>query len=403
VDTRAHQGSRAPLTPVSTASVEGLLVVLPSASRGDQALDPGVVVAGLALLRRVVLAAARAGLLPIVVGYPRREVASILAGTSAILLAPDEAMERVPAGRLVFLPLAVIPQSDWLGALLATPLGAGQLHVDPGTVAVLDADDPGRVLSVASSCRSLDEVVGALRTSFKTEDRAFDERGRFVLAGPRAVRALERWLLENLIKPNEGFMSRHFERRISLALTRRLCKTGVTPNTMTLVSVAIGLVGTAFFLSSAPAYQFSGALLFLIHSILDGCDGELARLKFLESRFGAVLDILGDNLVHTAAFLFMAVGWSLDTRAWWPLALGGIAIFSTLTVATIVHRRGMRASTGDGPPSALSRVADKSVHRDFIYLILLLAAAGKVRWFLVLTAIGAPIFLLLLFWLGRRR
>jgi phosphatidylglycerophosphate synthase len=388
---------------VAFESVEELLVVLPSTLRGGEAISPGAVVAGLPLLRRVVLAAARAGLLPVVVGYPRRDVAPLLAGTPAIVLAPDEPVASLSARRLVFLPLTVIPQPDWLRAVVAMPMETAQLYVDGTTVAVLDVDDPKPVLAVASRCESLDEVVATLRATFKTVDHSFDERGRFVLATPGGVRGAERWLLENLVKPNEGFMSRHFERRISLALTRRLCRTRITPNTMTLVSVGIGLAGAPFFLAAAPARQFIGALLFLIHSILDGCDGELARLKFLESRFGAALDVCGDNFVHTAVFLCMAIGWSLDSGSWGPLYLGGIAVASTLSVAAIVHRRGMRASTGDRPPSALSRLADAAVYRDFIYLILLLAAAGKARWFLVLTAVGAPIFLLLLVWLGRRR
>jgi phosphatidylglycerophosphate synthase len=403
VDTRPVQGSGTPLKPgVAPASMEELLVVLPSA-RGDEAVAPGVVVAGLPLLRRIVLAAARAGLKPVVLGYPEREVAPFLHGTPAIFFAPDEPIAPLSGGRLVFLPLTVIPQAAWLRAVLAVPLDTGQLHVDGATLAVLDVDDPRPVLAVASRCRGLDEVVAALRTTFKTADHAFDERGRFVLATPRDVRGAERWLLRSLVKSSEGFMSRHFERRVSLALTRRLCRTRITPNAMTLVSIGIGLAGAPFFLSSVPAYQVLGALLFLVHSILDGCDGELARLKFLESRFGAALDICGDNLVHTAVFLCLAIGWSLDSSSWGPLYLGGIAVASTLGIAAIVHRRGMRASTGDGPPSALSRLADVVVYRDFIYLVLLLAAAGKARWFLVLTAVGAPLFLLVLAGLGRRR
>ena len=388
---------------VASASVEELVVILPAPSREDETVAPGAAVAGLPLLRRVVLAVTRAGLTPVVAGYPRREVAPFLAGTPAIVLAPDEPVPPLLSRRLVFLPLTVIPQPEWVRAAFAISLEAGPLYTDGATLARLDVDDPGPVLAVASRCRSLDEVVAALRATFKTVDHSFDEHGRFVLATPGDVRGAERWLLRSLIKPNEGFMSRHFERRVSLALTRRLCTTRITPNAMTLVSVGIGLAGASFFLAAQPALQFIGALLFLIHSILDGCDGELARLKFLESRFGAALDICGDNLVHTAVFLCMAIGWSLDSGSAGPLYLGGIAVASTLGVAAIVHRRGMRASTGDGPPSALSRLADVAVYRDFIYLILLLAAAGKARWFLVLTAVGAPIFLLLLVWLGRRR
>ena len=65
--------------------------------------------------------------------------------------------------------------------------------------------------------------------------------------------------------------------------------------------------------------QTIGALLFLAHSILDGCDGELARLKFQQSRWGGVLDFWGDNVVHTVIFGCMGIGWSLAADSLWPL------------------------------------------------------------------------------------
>jgi phosphatidylglycerophosphate synthase len=197
-------------------------------------------------------------------------------------------------------------------------------------------------------------------------------------------------------------MSRHFERRISLALTRRLCRTRITPNAITFVSLLIGLASAPFFLSSAPLHQVAGALLFLAHSILDGCDGELARLNFLESRWGAIFDIAGDNLVHVAVFAAMAVGWSRQADATWPLVLGAITIISTLTIVGIVFRRGMRASREGAPASTLARVADSVIYRDFIYLILMLAIIGRAHWFIALTAVGAPAFVVVLAWLGRR-
>ena len=88
---------------------------------------------------------------------------------------------------------------------------------------------------------------------------------------------------------------------------------------MSLISIAVGICGGPFFLSSRPLMQTIGALLFLAHSILDGCDGELARLKFQQSRWGGVLDFWGDNVVHTVIFGCMGVGWSLSAGALWPL------------------------------------------------------------------------------------
>src|SRR5204863_375134 len=86
------------------------------------------------------------------------------------------------------------------------------------------------------------------------------------------------------------------------------------------------------FLSASPAWQLTGALLFLAHSILDGCDGELARLKFLETRHGAVLDFWGDNIVHFAVFSGIAVGWALHVHSAWPLVVGAVAVAAAFVV-----------------------------------------------------------------------
>jgi len=101
-------------------------------------------------------------------------------------------------------------------------------------------------------------------------------------------------------------------------------------------------------------------------------------------------------------FSCMAVGWSIYLVSDWPLVLGGVVLVSTLSIAAIVSGRGMRASTDGGPSSAVSRIADVVVYRDFIYLIVLLAVFGKAHWFVAISAVGAPMFLLLLAWLGRR-
>jgi phosphatidylglycerophosphate synthase len=194
-------------------------------------------------------------------------------------------------------------------------------------------------------------------------------------------------------------MSRHFERRISLALTRRLMRTGVTPNAMTLTSAAIGLVGALFFLSTSPVWQLLGALLFLTHSVLDGCDGELARLKFQHSRLGAVLDFWGDNVVHVAVFACIAIGWSLSIGAAWPLALGALAAAGTLGSAAMMFERTAQDRTGD---HFAAQAIDAVSSRDFIYVVVVLSAFGKAAWFLVAGAIGAPGFVLLVLWLDRR-
>jgi phosphatidylglycerophosphate synthase len=217
---------------------------------------------------------------------------------------------------------------------------------------------------------------------------------------PRA----EAFLLRGLIKDTEGFMSRHFDRKISLAVSRRLAGTRVTPNQMTLVAVAIGLIGAPFFLSSRPAIQVIGGALFLLHSILDGCDGELARLKFQESRWGGALDFWGDNLVHMAVFGAMGLGLARATGRDWPLVCGATAVVATAASAFFVYQRTMTGMK-EGPlftsvavheETIISRVADALSRRDFIYLVLIMSAFGIADWFVISSAIAVPAFFLAL-------
>ena len=150
-------------------------------------------------------------------------------------------------------------------------------------------------------------------------------------------------------------------------------------------------------------YQLAGALLFLAHSILDGCDGELARLKFMESSRGAVLDFWGDNVVHVGVFACMALGLSLAQEATWPLALGAVTVVATLGAAACQSRAIMLDTAVGADASWIARFAEAFSHRDFIYLVIALSAFGKAHVFLILASIGTPIFFGLLLWVGARR
>jgi phosphatidylglycerophosphate synthase len=383
-----------------------LLVIVQSDADGNAKVPPGMIVAGLPLVRRLVLAAERAGVQRILVLVPDAEkVKRLLEGTDALVAASGEPLPQLPPGRMVVLAGTVLFQAAWLRALFELPIERERLYAEASSVGVMESDDPREALSGGTGGRAVPDVFAAMAQARPVVPRTFPHEGRFVLGGPQDCRPAENWLLRGLIKETEGFMSRHVERRISLAISRRLAPSSITPNAMTLFSVGVGLLGAPFFLSSAPASQLTGALLFLLHSILDGCDGELARLKFQESRWGGLLDFWGDNVVHVAVFMCMGIGWSLAVHAGWPLILGGAAVAGTLLSAGFVYRHTMREQAKPGPlftsvvksgGSGLSRVADALARRDFIYLVVLLSAAGKANWFLLLAGVGAPVFFLVL-------
>ena len=296
--------------------------------------DDDPMVLGLSLVQRTVLAARRAG-------YGR-----------TLLLGDKGAAGALPsslAAPLILAPAAILAEADWLEQIASA-------RIEPAAWAAL----PGRIVmaSAASAPAAADALNedGGVRDLRRRESRLARlfgppapipaEIDPMVVETPADVRAAERRLLRSLVKDTDGFMARHVERPISLAISRRLARTAITPNQMSLISIAVGICGGPFFLSSRPLMQTIGALLFLAHSILDGCDGELARLKFQQSRWGGILDFWGDNVVHTVIFGSMGVGWSLSAGALWPLALGAGAVLGTLGSAGFVYWRLMRGKDG---------------------------------------------------------
>ena len=236
------------------------------------------------------------------------------------------------------------------------------------------------------------------------------------LEAPLSQGPIVDWLMVAGPKPQDGFMARHFDRHLSLAASRALLDTTVTPNQMTVFSTILGLIGSCFFLGSSRFYYVIGALLVWLHSVLDGCDGELARVRFQESAFGSDLDFWGDNLVHLALFTCLGVGfWLTGNRH--TLLLAAIADAGVLASAWTAwrHRIESRAERariapdagvvdeleGDGFESKLSRLENALAQRDFIYLLVLLAFVDMVYEFLWAAAIGGSLYFAIMLYLRR--
>jgi len=81
-------------------------------------------------------------------------------------------------------------------------------------------------------------------------------------------------------------MAKHFDRKISGAISGLLLKTPVTPNQITLSVTLLGIGAGVCMAQPGYRWKLLGALVFLATSILDGCDGEIARAKKLTSRLG---------------------------------------------------------------------------------------------------------------------
>jgi hopanoid biosynthesis associated radical SAM protein HpnJ len=213
--------------------------------------------------------------------------------------------------------------------------------------------------------------------------------------GSAGVREAERRLLHSLRQPSDGYLAR-FDRVLSVALSRALIRTPVTPNVITAVSLLVGLGGAALLASPTPWAALLGALLLWTSCILDGCDGEVARLKLLTSSFGARFDAAADDVVHLATFVAIAMHLSRarpDLSLVGPVALLLFGVMASMaSVWWVINRYPSDRRLG------FRRVYERIASRDYIYVVVVLTALGRLEWFLWAAAVGANLFWLSLWW-----
>jgi len=109
-------------------------------------------------------------------------------------------------------------------------------------------------------------------------------------------------------KPQDGFVSRFLNRPISSRITRLLVKFPIHPSALTASIFLLPIIAAVFLVRGDYLSVLFGAAIFQLFSILDGCDGEIARAKNLESKFGERLDNLCDFLGSLIYVLTLGTG-----------------------------------------------------------------------------------------------
>ncbi|MDJ0765067.1 MAG: CDP-alcohol phosphatidyltransferase family protein [Myxococcota bacterium] len=218
-------------------------------------------------------------------------------------------------------------------------------------------------------------------------------------------RLAERALMKSLIKEADGIISRNLNRKISTAISRRLAAYPIRPNWVTAVVFLVGILSGPFALMGTYTGFVLGGFCYWFSAVLDGCDGELSRLKFQGSKLGAWLDTIVDDMVGLSYILGMytALARGSDHAFWSYLGIGGVAAY----LATILPRyyiMARRSGSGDYQKMAretrpkqqgrFSRLAltvrDMVFRTDFLpFYALVTAVAGIVPAFAVPFAVGA--------------
>jgi hypothetical protein len=109
-------------------------------------------------------------------------------------------------------------------------------------------------------------------------------------------------------KPQDGFVSRFLNRSISRRVTSALLQFPIHPNAWTISIFVLPVIACAFLVRGNYVSIVVGAAIFQLFSILDGCDGEIARAKNLESKLGERLDYFSDFIASLLYVLALGFG-----------------------------------------------------------------------------------------------
>jgi phosphatidylglycerophosphate synthase len=346
----------------------------------DVTVPPRARLAGLPLAERVVRAALKAGYTRIFVWAPHRidrpaglettlrAIAPDAGGSITIVrsveewraavrqLSPVEPVTAIGAGSVVShalltSALTIAPADDQ-----ATDVPAGSAWPESGVLRVRASVDPARLQSELRARRDRDlplpsgvdvaDGIGLLALRIRT---------------PAELADAEQTIRRSSYKDTDATVAR-FNRRLSLPVSIALIRTPLTANQLSVILVALGLYSAWLFSIGHYWTGVLGAFLSLAASVLDGCDGEIARLKYQESSLGCWIETVGDYSYYVAIFIGLTIGAVRQTQ--WELfywlgagALGGML----LTFALLIY---LRTRLTGGQPEKLHAIAGARFQAD---------------------------------------
>ena len=195
----------------------------------------------------------------------------------------------------------------------------GRIQAIDKTLDDWDAGDTGVMLCTSGLFEGLEHAAASNKHGLSDglRDLAREGRARIVdvtgllwldVDTPDALHEAERRLMyDQGRKTRDGPVARYLNRPVSRWLSRYLVRTMVTPNQISLLSWMLSCVAAGLMAASGYSALAAGGALAQLASIVDGCDGEIARLKQTESVFGAWFDAVLDR--YADAILLLGLMW----------------------------------------------------------------------------------------------
>ncbi len=137
----------------------------------------------------------------------------------------------------------------------------------------------------------------------------------------------------------DTYHGRYFARHISIYITYFCLLLGLSANTVTFISLLIGMLSVVFFSLGASSFIIWGIILLQFWYILDHVDGEIARYNKTVSLSGEYFDHINHYLIHPTIFFALGIGLYNLYKAQVYLIMGSASGLSILLIRVITNLR----------------------------------------------------------------
>ncbi|MHA1265050.1 MAG: CDP-alcohol phosphatidyltransferase family protein [Candidatus Helarchaeota archaeon] len=178
-------------------------------------------------------------------------------------------------------------------------------------------------------------------------------------------------------KSTDGIISRHLNRKISIHISKFFLwlYPGISPNSVSIFCLFLGIIGGVLFIFSFPLI---GGIVIQLSSIIDGCDGEIARMRNRGSRFGgffdSILDRYADLFILIMIIFYLQIHWTYPYSIL-VILIGLLALMGSLLISYTAAKSKMLR------PEEFARTIEG---RDFRYFVLMLGGIFAYFWYFAL-------------------
>ena len=137
----------------------------------------------------------------------------------------------------------------------------------------------------------------------------------------------------------EEWLDTHFTRPLGYLWARLFMSLNIHPNTVTILSIFLGIAAGIMFVYQDLLHNIIGVLLLIWANIYDSCDGQLARMTGKKTRWGRILDGFAGDVWFFFIYLAIIIRLFEQPIPFTHISWGIIGVLMCLLAGSFFHAR----------------------------------------------------------------